>query len=101
MIVRDSTWPLNVSLVATTDVGHSRLVSRNRADVDFPKMIETIVTNCCSVTITDVDTYEITKTPDAVMIKEQHDLIQSKEKGKGGKKRAENHRVPRLVSVLD
>ena len=61
MIVRDSRWPNNVSFVATNStVG--RLVSLNWDEVDFPNMIETLVTNDYTVTITDINTYTITKT---------------------------------------
>ena len=61
MIVRDSRWPINVSFV-TTNTTRGRLVSTNWAEVDFPNMIETIVSNGYTVTITDVNTYVITKT---------------------------------------
>ncbi|OAP61567.1 hypothetical protein AYL99_03770 [Fonsecaea erecta] len=61
MIVRDSRWPINVSFVGVNAVV-GRLVSKNWAEVDFPNMIETIVTHGYTVTITDPNTYTITKT---------------------------------------
>lgn len=61
MTVRDSRWPTNVSFVGTNaTVG--RLVSTNWAEVDFANMIETLVTNGYTVTITDANTYTIEKT---------------------------------------
>jgi len=61
MIVRNSEWPTKVSFVSpNATVG--RLVSTYWGEVDIPNMIETLVTNRYTVTITDVNTYMITKT---------------------------------------
>lgn len=70
MIVRDSRWPLNVSFMSP-HAGKGRLVSKDWAEVDFPNMIETIVTHGYTVTITDVNTYMITKTPGTATTKKQ------------------------------
>lgn len=61
MIVRDSRWPMNVSFVSANPA-QGRLVSTDWAEVDFPNLIETLVANGYTVTITDINTYIITKT---------------------------------------
>lgn len=55
----------------TTDAARRRLVSTNWAEVDFPNMIETLVANGYTVTITDSNTYVITKTLAAGTTEEQ------------------------------
>ena len=61
MIARDSRWPINVSFVST-NAAQGRLVSMDWSEVDFPNMIEILVANGYTVTITDANTYMITKT---------------------------------------
>ena len=83
MIVRDIRWPVNVFFV-TINAARGRLVNTNWAEIDFLNMIETLVANGYTVTITDANTYMITKTLDTGTIEKQSAVtILDRRGGKG------------------
>jgi hypothetical protein len=93
MIVVDKTWPYGVSFV-TANATQGRLVSRDWTRGDFPAMIELLVARDYTVTITDVDTWEVIKTPKKPATEEQNAAVVSDIKGK--KRHADDRHAKRV-----